>query len=251
MEQSFNLKKSLPFFGKAAVLAALSLLLCVGMPCGTVHAQSTCVEDASAPRMTYIFHNVDGTVLSTQIVKNNGTLLQPAYSTGEHTVFDGWYTAATGGSQFTSFGTQTVTANSTVHLYAHTHNAYYVFFHDQYGRIRKTKKADNGATVDATDVTFITDPTSGISGWYTASDYSGTAVNSVTISNADVHLYAKVENGYWLTFHEQGGSYTKPVFYKPSTTTSAPTPPPPAKAIPLPAGTPLPRAAQNSLSATN
>ncbi len=226
MEQSFNLKKSLPFFGKAAVLAALSLLLCVGMPCGTVHAQSTCVEDASAPRMTYIFHNVDGTVLSTQIVKNNGTLLQPAYSTGEHTVFDGWYTAATGGSQFTSFGTQTVTANSTVHLYAHTHNAYYVFFHDQYGRIRKTKKADNGATVDATDVTFITDPTSGISGWYTASDYSGTAVNSVTISNADVHLYAKVENGYWLTFHEQGGSYTKPVFYKPSTTTSAPTTPP-------------------------
>ena len=52
-----------------------------------------------------------------------------------------------------------------------------------------------------------------ITGWYEAYDYFGSAVESVTLSDANVDLYAKVENGFWVTYDSDGGSYVAPEFY--------------------------------------
>ena len=51
-----------------------------------------------------------------------------------------------------------------------------------------------------------------ITGWYLDKDLT-TKVESVTIANANVTLYPKVEKGYWITFESNGGTYVAPEFF--------------------------------------
>ena len=54
---------------------------------------------------------------------------------------------------------------------------------------------------------------------------SGNLVSSVTLNGRDVTLTAKVENGHWITYDSQGGTYVAPAFVKGNGTTTAPAAP--------------------------
>ena len=47
-------------------------------------------------------------------------------------------------------------------------------------------------------------------------------MDSVTIGNANITLYPKVEKGHWITFDSDGGTYVKPAFYLPGESTVKP-----------------------------
>ena len=51
---------------------------------------------------------------------------------------------------------------------------------------------------------------------------SGNLVSSVTLNGSDVTLKARVEDGHWITYDSQGGSYVAPAFVKGNGTTTAP-----------------------------
>ena len=161
---------------------------------------------------TFVFHNGNNEE-DRQIVKNGDTLYAPANPAEDGKKFIGWFTQAEGGTEFTSFGQQTVgEQDETVDLYARFQQVYYVFFHDDTGRIVATKET-MGVLVSTDDVSFAVDSQHSITGWYTDSECTGKPVgDSITVDRANVDLYAKVEEGNWVTFEANGGSYTAPVF---------------------------------------
>lgn len=163
---------------------------------------------------TFVFHNGNA-VVDEQIVKDGDTLYAPANPNPveDGKKFIGWFTQAEGGTEFTAFGPQTVgEQDETVDLYAQFQQVYYVFFHDNAGRIVATKET-TGGSVSTDDVSFAVDSQHSITGWYTDSECTGEPVgDSITVDGANVDLYAKVEEGNWVTFEANGGSYTAPVF---------------------------------------
>ena len=171
-------------------------------------------ENPQVHYKTFVFHNGKNEV-DRQIVKNDDTLYAPTNPTAEDgKKFIGWFTQAEGGTEFTAFGPQTVgEQDETVDLYAKFEQVYYVFFHDDGGRIVATKETKTGESVSTDDVSFAVDSQHSITGWYTDSKYTGNPVSdSITVHEANVDLYAKVEAGNWVTFEANGGSYTAPVF---------------------------------------
>ena len=175
---------------------------------------------------TYEFYNGDEQVDS-QTVKDGETLDEPEAPAKDGYIFNGWYTAATGGQKFDSFGKQTVTTTSTVKLYARYEEAHYAFFMDgtdDDARVIKTKSGVNGTKVSTADVTFAVAGDESITGWYTDKALTQ-KVDSVTLGSEDAYLYPKVEKGFWVTYTANGGSYTAPEFYSSGSTAKEPTNP--------------------------
>lgn len=164
---------------------------------------------------TYVF-TVDSKEIDRQIVKNGDTLLEPQVPAQDGKVFTGW-------SPEVTFGTVSGLAgdNQTITVNAQFEDGYHVYFKDNNGRIIATKTVKNGTKVTFEDVNFPVGSDEAITGWY--EDAGRTKkVDSVTINGADITLYAKVEQGYWLTFESNGGSYVAPAFYAKDTTATAP-----------------------------
>ena len=113
---------------------------------------------------TFVFHNGNNEE-DRQIVKNGDTLYAPANPAEDGKKFIGWFTQAEGGTEFTAFGQQTVgEQDETVDLYARFQQVYYVFFHDDTGRIVATKET-MGGLVSTDDVSFAVDSQHSITGW--------------------------------------------------------------------------------------
>lgn len=166
---------------------------------------------------TYVF-KANGETISTQIVKNGDTLLEPQVPAQDGKVFTGWNPKVTFGPVSNVDKTETITVN------AQFEDGYHVYFKDNNGRIIATKTVKNGTKVTFEDVNFPVGSDEAITGWY--EDAGRTKkVDSVTINGADITLYAKVEQGYWLTFESNGGSYVAPAFYAKDTAATAPTAP--------------------------
>ena len=164
---------------------------------------------------TYVF-KANGETISTQIVKNGDTLLEPQVPAQDGKVFTGWSPEVTFGPVSGLTG-----ENKTIEVEAQFADGYHVYFKDDSGRIIATETVTNGTKVTFEDVNFPVGSDEAITGWYTDKDYTN-KVDSVTINGADITLYAKVEKGYWLTFESNGGSYVAPVFYANGTTAEAP-----------------------------
>lgn len=164
---------------------------------------------------TYVF-KANGETISTQIVKNGDTLLEPQVPAQDGKVFTGWNPKVTFGPVSNVDKTETITVN------AQFEDGYHVYFKDNNGRIIATKTVANGTKVTFEDVNFPVGSDEAITGWYKDADRTE-KVDFVTINGADITLYAKVEQGYWLTFESNGGSYVAPVFYANGTAAAAPT----------------------------
>lgn len=174
--------------------------------------------------LTYQFY-VGGKMVDEQIVKDGNTLLAPETpKAAEGQRFIGWYDE--NDALFTGFGKQSgITASKTITLHAKFEEVYYVYFHapgenGENGNIVKTKEGVTGNKITFEDVTFAHEPNESITGWYTDKNYTN-KVDSVTLKNENVDLYAKVEQGLWITFDSNGGSYVAPQFVTDKTTKPA------------------------------
>lgn len=171
------------------------------------------VPDTGAYR-TYKFYSGE-TLLSEQIVKNGDTLYEPSVTAPAGKTFTGWNPNVT-------FGTvSNVDKTEDLRVDAQFADGYHVYFKDNNGRIIATETVENGTKVTFESVSFPVGNDEAITGWY--EDAGRTKkVDSVTINGADITLYAKVEQGYWLTFESNGGSYVAPAFYANGTPAAAP-----------------------------
>lgn len=173
--------------------------------------------------LTYTF-KVDGAVVSQQIVTDGDTLHRPASPVKEGSKFIGWYIAGTDTPLDDSvFGTVSgVTATAEITVEARFDGVLYVFFVDWNGRIVLTKESKSGESVSTVGVTYGLDsPTLAVTGWYFDEGRTQRA-DTVKLTDANVFVYAKVEEGHWLTFDSAGGTYYAPVFYTPGTATKNP-----------------------------
>ena len=177
---------------------------------------------------TYIFHGADGKVISTQKVKDGETVYAPTTPEKAGSKFIGWsYTEGVSSIQEGDpgeFGTLAASVSTTgdVDLYPVFQQAYYVFFLDNQGRVSTTKEGVSEETISVTDVTIPLDSKHSVTGWYTEAELTN-KVESVTLSDHNVTLYPKVEEGHYLYFSSgEGASYVKPVFVAAGTETTEP-----------------------------
>ena len=181
------------------------------------------VTDEGEPALaTYNFY-VEDELVSTQIVKNEDTLYEPETPSEDGKYFDGWYSES--GIKFTGFGVQSGVQTGENKLIAKFVDAYYVFFTNEDGVVIATKRGAEGETVTTTDVKFPVNTDEAITGWY-IEDQTKPVGDSYRIGLTDVVLKPIVEQGAWLTFESNGGSYIAPVFYSGSDTLQAPSPDP-------------------------
>ena len=169
---------------------------------------------------TYVFMN--GTEeFARQILKNGETLNNPGTpdAGSPNKEFTGW---RDGDNNAPTFGAVTVTETKTITYHAQFADVYFVFFTNEKGEVMVTKKGANGDTISTEGVTYPVDNEQSIVGW---KDASGNLVSSVRLNGRDVTLTAKVENGHWITYDSQGGTYVAPAFVKGNGTTTAPAAP--------------------------
>ena len=163
------------------------------------------ILDPETSIATYVF-TADGETVDTQYITSGDTLSEPAAPVKKGHRFIGWYV----GEIPVTFGTvSTVSETAEIIVEARFEEVYYVFFHHPDGAVVATKEGIAGAKITTSDVTFAVGAEESITGWY----YSGSAVESVTLSDSNVDLYAKVEKGFWVTYDSDGGSYVAPEFY--------------------------------------
>lgn len=177
---------------------------------------------------TYIFYDINGNEIpgSKQILKHGETLRLPAVEAIDGKTFVGW-TDENGAQLAIDAGAVTVEDNATFNCYAMYEDVYYVFFMDGTGadaRVIATKTGASGDPVTFEDVSFGVASDESITGWYLDKDLT-TKVESVTIANANVTLYPKVEKGYWITFESNGGTYVAPEFFANGSAAKAPVAP--------------------------
>ena len=169
---------------------------------------------------TYVFMN--GTEeFARQILKNGETLNNPGTPTAgsPNREFTGW---RDDNNNAPVFGAVTVTETKTITYHAQFADVYFVFFTNEKGEVMVTKKGANGDTISTDGVTYPVGNEQSIVGW---KDASGNLVSSVTLNGSDVTLTAWVENGHWITYDSQGGTYVAPAFVKGNGTTTAPAAP--------------------------
>ncbi len=185
-------------------------------------------DDEDSPVLiTYRFFDGDKELKDyEQTVKNGDELKKPEAPSKDGYKFIGWYD---GSKEFTGFGTQSgITGKArTVDLKAKYDNVLYAYFMDGTGsdaRVIRTKEGVSGNSVTTDDVTFAVSADESITGWYTDKALTQ-RVSSVKLADKDVYLYPKVEDGYWITYDSNGGSYIEPDFFASGAAAKAPSDP--------------------------
>lgn len=184
-------------------------------------------DEDSPVLITYRFFDGDKELKDyEQTVKNGDELKKPEAPSKDGHKFIGWYD---GSKEFTGFGTQSgITGKArTVDLKAKYDNVIYAYFMDGTGsdaRVIRTKEGVSGDSVTTDDVTFAVSADESITGWYTDKALTQ-RVSSVKLADRDVYLYPKVEDGYWITYDSNGGSYIEPDFFASGAAAKAPSDP--------------------------
>ncbi len=173
----------------------------------TTAANHTLYAHWVAKNFTITFNSMGGSAVSSKTVKYNssyGTLTTPT-RTGYD--FQGWYTAAAGGTKITASTKVTITANQTL-------------FAQWKGKSITVKFDNNGGYGNVPSQTYTVDSTYGslpagstppvgyaFDGWYTAKS-GGTKITTTTkVSPTYMILYAHyTPKSFTVTFNSQGGS---------------------------------------------
>lgn len=168
--------------------------------------------------LTVVFQDKDGGEITTVVAKNGESVSAPAAPEVEGSKFVGWY-AGDNKVKFPLPVAITVDAEMTVQ--ARYDGALYVFFHSDDGSIVETRSGKTGDVISVSGVSYPLAGDQSITGWCTDTELTK-PVNSVTLENSNIDLYAKVETGYWITFESNGGSYVEPMFFAASATAQPP-----------------------------
>ena len=166
---------------------------------------------------TYIFYDIYGNEIagSKQILKDGETLRLPAVEAIDGKKFVGW-TDKNGAQLAIDAGAVTVEDNATIKCFAKYEEIYYIFFVNGKGddaRVIATEPCVSGQTVAMfNDIDLSKAFDESITGWYLDENLTQ-KVESVTITDSNVTVYAKVEKGFWITFESNGGTYVEHVFF--------------------------------------
>ncbi|MCR4654454.1 MAG: InlB B-repeat-containing protein, partial [Eubacterium sp.] len=195
-------------------------------------------NETEVPRITYIFYSNE-TVVDTQIIKNSPSesdeVKEPAVPELDGYEFAGWTTEQNADADsFTrfQFGHQNIasyTEDTTIPVYAVYREApkYQVIFMNGVGtdaRIAQIKRAKSGDTVTFEDVILPLDSVHSVVAWCKDQALQQ-PVASVTVGTEDITLYPNIQEGHYIYFESDGGSYVKPSFVAANTNTVAPTDP--------------------------
>ena len=198
-------------------------------------AQSPAAEEGQKPQeevriepvqpddayLTVVFQDKDGGEITTVVVKNGESVSAPAAPEVAGSKFVGWYA---GDNKVEFPFPVTITADAEMTVQARYDGALYVFFHSHDGRVVETRSGKTGDVISVSGVSYPLAEHQSITGWCTDAELTK-PVNSVTLENSNIDLYAKVETGYWITFESNGGSYVEPMFFAANTTAQKPSDP--------------------------
>lgn len=159
--------------------------------------------------LTVVFQDKDGGEIATVVAKNGESVSAPAAPEVDGMTFIGWYS----GDDKVNFPLEVnVSADVTLSVQARYEGVLYVFFHNTEGTVIATRSGKPGDTVSVSGVSFPLTENQSITGWYTETACIN-RVDSVELKDSNIDLYPKVEEGYWLTFETNGGSYIEPMFF--------------------------------------
>ena len=171
--------------------------------------------------LTVVFQDKDGGEIATVVAKNGESVSAPAAPEVAGSKFVGWYA---GDNKVNFPFPVTITADAEMTVQARYDGALYVFFHSHDGSIVETRSGKTGDVISVSGVSYPLAEHQSITGWCTDKALTK-PVNSVTLENSNIDLYAKVETGYWITFESNGGSYVEPMFFAANTTAQKPSDP--------------------------
>lgn len=172
--------------------------------------------------LTVVFQDKDGGEIATVIVKNGESVSAPAAPEVAGSKFVGWYEDDRK-VEFPFFAVE-ITNDAEMTVQARYDGALYVFFHRDDGSIVETRSGKTGDVISVSGVSYPLAENQSITGWCIDAELTN-PVNSVTLENSNIDLYAKVETGYWITFESNGGSYVEPMFFAANTTAQKPSDP--------------------------
>ena len=171
--------------------------------------------------LTVVFQDKDGGEIATVVAKNGESVSAPAAPEVAGSKFVGWYA---GDNKVEFPFAVAITADAEMTVQARYDGALYVFFHSHDGSIVETRSGKTGDVISVSGVSYPLAEHQSITGWCTDKALTK-PVNSVTLENSNIDLYAKVETGYWITFESNGGSYVEPMFFAANTTAQKPSDP--------------------------
>ena len=171
--------------------------------------------------LTVVFQDKDGGEITTVVAKNGESVSAPAAPEVAGSKFVGWYA---GDNKVEFPFAVAITADAEMTVQARYDGALYVFFHSHDGSIVETRSGKTGDVISVSGVSYPLAEHQSITGWCTDKALTK-PVNSVTLENSNIDLYAKVETGYWITFESNGGSYVEPMFFAANTTAQKPSDP--------------------------
>ena len=162
------------------------------------------LESDSVIKKTITFHANGGTCdTAEKEVKRGypaGELPTPTYA-GHY--FDGWYTAATGGTKVD----ENTVITADIDVYAHWKDIYLVEFHGGSGTVSPQTifQVVDGESIGSANLPTATYTDHYFDGWYTAST-GGTKIDGTEAITADTHYYAQYKDIYYVTFNGEGGT---------------------------------------------
>ena len=210
-----------------ALVMTLSMVLSLVPATALAAGPMRVIRPGTTPTQTYQFY-VGEKMEDTQTIRSGDELKDPGIPSGEGE-FLGWYIDGTEGTPLT-FGTKTFEQSQTFTVTAKFEGVNYFYFmnsveNDAIVSATKVLHKDDADITSFADVAIPLDSTHGVAGWYMDKELK----NEVTSLSYDemagcVFLYPDIQNGFWITYESNGGSYLAPQFFTAKGATE-PTPP--------------------------
>jgi len=169
----------------------------------TIHAAQTLYARYTPNTYTVTYNAQGGSVTPASSTVNHGSSVTLPTPTRTGFTFNGWFTAASGGTRITS--PYSPTENITLHA-QWTQITYVVTYNANGGSVSPTSNTVNAGS----SVTLPTPTRTGFTfnGWFTAAS-GGTRVTSPYTPTAAITLFAQwTQITYTVTYNAQGGSVT-------------------------------------------
>ena len=186
------------------------------------------IRPGTTPTQTYQFYCGESTdPYYTETIQSNDTLKDPGIPSGEGE-FLGWYLED---DTKLTFDAKIFDKSDTFKVTAKFEGVNYFYFmnstkDDAIVSATKVLHKDDAPITSFADVAIPLDSTRGVAGWYRDKKLENEVASlSYDETAGCVFLYPDIQNGFWITYDSNGGSYLAPQFFtvKGATEPTAPT----------------------------